>query len=50
MTSSTQSGGVGLGILEVILHDVVGIQTELASLRGLLGVVDDQELILRPFL
>ena len=33
------------GILKVILHDIVGIQAELRSLLGLLGVVDDKELI-----
>ena len=33
------------GVLEVILHDVLGIQTELGGSLRLLGIVDDQELV-----
>ena len=36
---------VVLGILEVIIHDVLGIQAELGSHSGLGCVVDDQELV-----
>ena len=36
---------VVLGILEVIVHDVLGIQAELGSHSGLSCVVDDQELV-----
>ena len=43
-------GGVGLGVREVVLHHVVGIQTEFGRFLGLLGVVDHQELIALIFL
>ena len=33
------------GILEVIVHDVVRVKAILRSLRGLLSIVDDEELI-----
>ena len=36
---------VGGRILKVIIHDVVGVETELGRLRGLLGVVNDEELV-----
>ena len=34
-----------LGILEVIVHDVLGIQAELSGHSGLGCIVDDQELV-----
>ena len=39
------SGDVLLGILEVIVHDILGIQAELGGDSGLGSIVNDQELI-----
>ena len=36
---------VGGRILKVIFHDIVGVEAELCGLRGLLGVVNDEELV-----
>ena len=41
---------VFLGVFEVVVHHVLGIEAELGRLFGLLGVVEDQELIAAEFI
>lgn len=45
MTSSTFCLVSALGLVEVVVHGVLGIEAVLGGNRGLLGVVDDQELV-----